>query len=270
MSAYTERSSGSWSTARRRAAMASAGAAGAAVRVPEPDLGQFGGLARAPRPAQSTARPASPTRRASAEPAPSSIACSGCAATACRTTVRYGSSASRSCSGAGSPMAVQSCMTIRASRPGSIRTPSAGSLTQGTPAQSTPGVCPDAAASSGRPSSGRPAAASRCARATTVPTKACCSSGKSSRAPSARAASRLSSSWASGRVGAWAMRAGEVVGGVPHLAPIEGVAGLFEVLVGGPAWVVHTCANLSFPDVLRRRARPSCTHGRGDFRRPRA
>jgi hypothetical protein len=45
----------------------------------------------------------------------------------------------------------------------------------------------------------------------------------------------------------------EVVGGVPHLAAVERVSGLLEVLVGGPAWVVHTCANLS----LSRRTAPA-------------
>ena len=160
-----------------------------------------GPRARPSRPPGRSRRPGGParSRRRAAGGA------RGWAATACRATVRYGCSAVRPASGAGSPTAVQSCMTIRASRSGSIRTPSAGSLTQGTPAQSTPGVCPLAAASSGRPSSGRPAAASRWARATTVPTNACCSSGNSSSAPSARAASRLSNSCVSGRVGACAI-----------------------------------------------------------------
>ena len=89
------------------------------------------GCARTPRLAQSTASVTSPSRRASADAAPSSRPCSGCAVTACRASVRYGAERPRPARGTGSATAAQTCIRTRAIRSGSSRSASSGAVTQG-------------------------------------------------------------------------------------------------------------------------------------------
>nr|BFE68077.1 hypothetical protein GCM10020092_013780 [Actinoplanes digitatis] len=144
-------------------------------------------------------------------------------------------------------------MTIWASSPGSIRAPSSGAMTHGTPAQSTPGVCPLAATSRGSPSSGparggeqvRPGDDGAHERVLLEREEFQAAVGAGGEAAEQFVCLRQG-----GRV---RDRAGQMIGGVVHLTAFERRAGLLEVAVGGVPGIIHDHAFPAWHAVCHRR-----------------